>query len=332
MNAATRTRLGIPSLIALVVVALVLLLAPLIFSEYFVSVILTKAIWLGIAAASLIFLSSYGGMVSLAQVGLYGVAGFTMANLVAADGGVAAAWTPWLAVIGGVLAATLIGLVFGAIASRSEGIYFLMLTLAFGQLLWELALNWTRVTGGSNGLFGIPQPALGTTDRALRGNDRFYWYALAVFLVGYGVLRMIVASPFGRALGAIRENEGRMSSLGYNVPLYKLAAFTIAGAVAGYAGALFLQQPKYFSPEGMSFEVSALAVVALIVGGQRSLLGPVLGAAFVYVIRDQLASVLAEHWRLVLGAVFVLVVYLLPGGFVAAGRAARRRVGARGAA
>jgi branched-chain amino acid transport system permease protein len=188
------------------------------------------------------------------------------------------------------------------------------------------------VTGGSNGLFGIPQPALGTTDRALRGNDRFYWYALAVFLVGYGMLRMIVASPFGRALGAIRENEGRMSSLGYNVPLYKLTAFTIAGAVAGYAGALFLQQPKYFSPEGMSFEVSALAVVALIVGGQRSLLGPVLGAAFVYVIRDQLASVLAEHWRLVLGAVFVLVVYLLPGGFVAAGRAARRRVAARGAA
>jgi branched-chain amino acid transport system permease protein len=312
--------------LARVVLLALLVAAPLVLDDYRVF-LLTEIVIFGLFAASLDLLIGYAGLPSLGHAGYLGVGAYA-AGLVAlhetrnvfAQIGVAT------------VAAAVVALLTGILAVRARGIYFLMLTLAFGQLLWELALNWTRVTGGSNGLFGIPQPALGTTDRALRGNDRFYWYALAVFLVGYGVLRMIVASPFGRALGAIRENEGRMSSLGYNVPLYKLAAFTIAGAVAGYAGALFLQQPKYFSPEGMSFEVSALAVVALIVGGQRSLLGPVLGAAFVYVIRDQLASVLAEHWRLVLGAVFVLVVYLLPGGFVAAGRAARRRVGARGAA
>jgi branched-chain amino acid transport system permease protein len=312
--------------LARVVLLALLVAAPLVLDDYRVF-LLTEIVIFGLFAASLDLLIGYAGLPSLGHAGYLGVGAYA-AGLVAlhetrnvfAQIGVAT------------VAAAVVALLTGILAVRARGIYFLMLTLAFGQLLWELALNWTRVTGGSNGLFGIPQPALGTTDRALRGNDRFYWYALAVFLVGYGVLRMIVASPFGRALGAIRENEGRMSSLGYNVPLYKLTAFTIAGAVAGYAGALFLQQPKYFSPEGMSFEVSALAVVALIVGGQRSLLGPVLGAAFVYVIRDQLASVLAEHWRLVLGAVFVLVVYLLPGGFVAAGRAARRRVGARGAA
>jgi branched-chain amino acid transport system permease protein len=312
--------------VARVVLLALLVAAPLVLDDYRVF-LLTEIVIFGLFAASLDLLIGYAGLPSLGHAGYLGVGAYA-AGLVAlhetrnvfAQIGVAT------------VAAAVVALLTGILAVRARGIYFLMLTLAFGQLLWELALNWTRVTGGSNGLFGIPQPALGTTDRALRGNDRFYWYALAVFLVGYGVLRMIVASPFGRALGAIRENEGRMSSLGYNVPLYKLTAFTIAGAVAGYAGALFLQQPKYFSPEGMSFEVSALAVVALIVGGQRSLLGPVLGAAFVYVIRDQLASVLAEHWRLVLGAVFVLVVYLLPGGFVAAGRAARRRVGARGAA
>jgi branched-chain amino acid transport system permease protein len=312
--------------LARVVLLALLVAAPLVLDDYRVF-LLTEIVIFGLFAASLDLLIGYAGLPSLGHAGYLGVGAYA-AGLVAlhetrnvfAQIGVAT------------VAAAVVALLTGILAVRARGIYFLMLTLAFGQLLWELALNWTRVTGGSNGLFGIPQPALGTTDRALRGNDRFYWYALAVFLVGYGVLRMIVASPFGRALGAIRENEGRMSSLGYNVPLYKLAAFTIAGAVAGYAGALFLQQPKYFSPEGMSFEVSALAVVALIVGGQRSLLGPVLGAAFVYVIRDQLASVLAEHWRLVLGAVFVLVVYLLPGGFVAAGRAARRRVAARGAA
>jgi branched-chain amino acid transport system permease protein len=312
--------------LARVVLLALLVAAPLVLDDYRVF-LLTEIVIFGLFAASLDLLIGYAGLPSLGHAGYLGVGAYA-AGLVAlhetrnvfAQIGVAT------------VAAAVVALLTGILAVRARGIYFLMLTLAFGQLLWELALNWTRVTGGSNGLFGIPQPALGTTDRALRGNDRFYWYALAVFLVGYGVLRMIVASPFGRALGAIRENEGRMSSLGYNVPLYKLTAFTIAGAVAGYAGALFLQQPKYFSPEGMSFEVSALAVVALIVGGQRSLLGPVLGAAFVYVIRDQLASVLAEHWRLVLGAVFVLVVYLLPGGFVAAGRAARRRVAARGAA
>jgi branched-chain amino acid transport system permease protein len=312
--------------VARVVLLALLVAAPLVLDDYRVF-LLTEIVIFGLFAASLDLLIGYAGLPSLGHAGYLGVGAYA-AGLVAlhetrnvfAQIGVAT------------VAAAVVALLTGILAVRARGIYFLMLTLAFGQLLWELALNWTRVTGGSNGLFGIPQPALGTTDRALRGNDRFYWYALAVFLVGYGVLRMIVASPFGRALGAIRENEGRMSSLGYNVPLYKLTAFTIAGAVAGYAGALFLQQPKYFSPEGMSFEVSALAVVALIVGGQRSLLGPVLGAAFVYVIRDQLASVLAEHWRLVLGAVFVLVVYLLPGGFVAAGRAARRRVAARGAA
>jgi branched-chain amino acid transport system permease protein len=219
-----------------------------------------------------------------------------------------------------------VAVVTGVFAVRSRGIYFLMLTLAFGQLLWVLALNWTSVTNGSNGLFGVPAPTLWSGSTWLASNDHFYWYTLAVFAVGYGVLRLVVGSPFGRALGAIRENEARMSSLGYAVPLYKLAAFTIAGAVAGYAGALALQQPRYFSPDGMSFEVSALAVVALIVGGQRTLLGPVLGAAFVYLIRDQLASVLASHWQLVLGAVFVLVVYLLPGGLVAGGRWALARV------
>ena len=128
-------------------------------------------------------------------------------------------------------------------------------------------------------------------------------------------------------------------SLGYNVQLYKLAVFTIAGAVAGYAGSLACQQPKYFSPDGMSFEVSAVAVVAIVIGGQRSLIGAVLGAAFYYILRDRLSDVLSSHWQLVLGVSFVLVVYLLAfvgglvGGAPAGSRAeARRDDGRAGAA
>ena len=142
---------------------LVAALAPLAVSDFFLSVILTKSLWLGVAAASLIFLAAYGGMVSLAQVGIYGVAGMTFANLVAADGGNPAAWSPWLAVIAALLVATVVGLGFGVIAARSEGIYFLMITLAFSVLVYYFFSQVTQLSGfgGVNnldlpGLIGNP--------------------------------------------------------------------------------------------------------------------------------------------------------------------------------
>ena len=158
----------------------------------------------------------------------------------------------------------------------------------------------------------------------LLDTNHFYWFAFGAFLVGYVVLRAIVGSPFGRSLDGLRENETRMRSLGYDVPLYKLAVFAVAGGVAGYAGALACQQARYFSPDAMSFEVSAVAVVAIVIGGQRTLVGAVLGAALYYVLRDQLSGQLSSHWELPLGVIFVLVVYLLPGGLVAGGRWLRR--------
>ena len=133
---------------AIAAVALLLLVfAPLIFTDFFVGVILTKALWLGIAAASLIFLASYAGMVSLGQVGLYAIAGMMFANLVAADGGLDAAWNPWVAVIAALLIATLAGLLFGAVAARSEGIYFLMITLALGVLVYYFFAQVTQLSG-----------------------------------------------------------------------------------------------------------------------------------------------------------------------------------------
>jgi branched-chain amino acid transport system permease protein len=201
-----------------------------------------------------------------------------------------------------------------------------MLTLAFGQLLWVLALNWTSLTGGSNGVYGLPVSTLAGSSTWLVSNDHFYWYVLGVFFVGYAALKIVVASPFGRALSGIRGNEERMRSLGYNVQLVKLAAFAFAGAIAGFAGALACQQAKYFSPEGMSFEASAVAIVVIVIGGQRTLLGAVLGAAFYYIMREQLSNVLASHWQLPLGAAFVLVVYLLPGGLVGSAQRLRRRL------
>jgi branched-chain amino acid transport system permease protein len=310
------SRLSGPGVRVLVVLALAL--APLYLSD-FRTFLLTEILIFGLFAASLDLLIGYAGLPSLGHAAYLGVGAYA-SGLLALH--VTTNVFAQIAVATG--AAAGVALVTGAIIVRSRGIYFLMLTLAVGQLAAQLAINWDAVTKGSNGLFGIKPPTLGGSDHVLAGNTHFYYYVLIAFLVGYALLRQIVRSPFGRTLDAVRLNEGRLASLGYNVPLYKLAAFTIAGALAGYAGALTMQQAKYVSPSTLSFDMSALAVVALVVGGRRTLIGAVLGAGFVYLIRDELSSHFAEHWGLVLGAVFVLVVYLLPGGFVAGARALRR--------
>lgn len=297
-------------------VAVVALLgaAPLVLGDYR-TFLLTEIMIFGLFAASLDVLVGYSGLPSLGHAGYYGVGAY-------AAGLLAIHVTPnaFAQLTVATAAAAGVALVTGVFAVRSRGVYFLMLTLAFGQLLWVLALNWTSVTGGSNGIFGLPTPTLVTGSNWLASPDHFYWYVIGAFFVGYTVLWLVVRSPFGRALAAIRENEARTSSLGYNVPLYKLGAFTLAGAVAGYAGGLACQQLRFFSPEGMSFEVSAVALVAITIGGTRSLVGGILGAAFYYIVRDELSDVFESHWLLVLGIVFILVVYLLPGGLVGGGR------------
>jgi len=311
------TRAGIA---ARVVVLALLVAAPVLLDAYR-TFLLTEILIFGLFAASLDLLLGYTGLPSLGHGGYFGVGAYA-AGLLALHT-TANAFAQILVATG---VAAGFALVTGVFAVRSRGVYFLMLTLAFGQLLWVLVLNWSSLTGGSNGIFGIPVPTLGGGSGWLAAGDHFYWYTLGVFLVGYASLKIVVLSPFGRALGGIRENEGRMGSLGYNVRLYKLAAFTFAGSIAGYAGALACQQPRYFSPEGMSFDVSAVAIVVIVIGGQRSLIGAVLGSAFYYVVRDQLSNVLSSHWQLALGAVFVLVVYFLPGGLVGGARRLRTRL------
>jgi branched-chain amino acid transport system permease protein len=311
------TRAGLA--LRLAVLAL-LVVAPAVLDTYR-TFLLTEILIFGLFAASLDLLLGYTGLPSLGHAGYFGVGGYA-AGLLALH--VTSNAFAQLAVALGVAAG--VALVTGIFAVRSRGVYFLMLTLAFGQLLWVLALNWTSVTGGSNGIYGLPAPTLAGGSSWLSPSDHFYWYTLAVFLAGYVALKVVVASPFGRSMAGIRGNEERMGSLGYSVPLTKLAVFTLAGGIAGFAGALACQQSKYFSPDAMSFDVSAVAVVVIVIGGQRTLLGAVLGAAFYYIMRDQLSDVLSSHWQLVLGLVFVLVVYLLPGGLVSGGRRLRARL------
>ncbi|MBA3427062.1 MAG: branched-chain amino acid ABC transporter permease [Actinobacteria bacterium] len=297
-----------PRLVQLSVLAL-LATAPVLLGDFRLF-LLTEILIFGLFAASLDLLIGYTGLLSLGHAAYLGVGSYATA-LVAihitdnAFAGVAIA----------VLASGVAAAATGWLAVRTRGVYFLMLTLAFAQLLFTLAITWDSLTHGANGL-PTPKPTLhpGDDGGALDGGSAFYYYALVAFLVGMALLRAIVTSPFGRTLIGIRENEPRMRSLGYGVARYKLAAFCIAGAVAGLAGALTVQHAKFMSPSGVSFEISALALIAVIIGGRATLVGGVLGAAFVFVIRDELSSAFNEHWRLVLGLVFIAVVYVLPRG------------------
>lgn len=311
-------------LLARIVVVGALAAAPLVVSEFRLF-LLTEVLIMGLLAASLGLLVGFTGLPSLGHAAYFGVGGYAAAYAaihVTSNG---------FAQIGvAVLLASAVALVTGGLAVRSRGITFLMLTLAFAQLLFTVAVRWSSVTGGTNGLGGVPQVSLLPGGGGVLASDvPFYFYALAAFLLGYAVLRAVVGSPFGDALVAIRENEVRMRSLGYWVAGYKLASFCIAGAVAGFAGAVFVQHNRFIAPDNVSFDVSALLFIMVIVGGARSLAGPVIGAAVVLVLRDELSSLLVDRWELVLGLVFVAIVYLAPQGIVGLARQLGRRITAK---
>jgi branched-chain amino acid transport system permease protein len=328
----SRGRLGWPALAVIVAVAA---LAPLYTSDFFLNVILTKALWLGVAAASLIFLAAYGGMVSLAQVGLLGIAGMTYANLVLADGGSAAAWNPWLAVIGALLIATVAGFGFGWIAARSEGIYFLMITLAFSVLVFYFFSQVTQVSGfgGVNnldlpGILGNPEsnPA-----------PRYYVTLVAAVLV-FVVLRGLAQSTaFGLGLQGVRDEPARMRALGFDVTLHRLIAFTVAALIAAIAGVLSVWYNRRISPGSINLEWAINILIIAVIGGLYRLEGAWIGA-LAYALIDNysrewvpdVGNVLGPaRFNTIIGLVFLIIVLLSPGGLVGIWEDVRDRLGRR---
>ena len=290
-------------------------------SRYWVSVAI-QALILAVFAMSLDLLLGFGGMPSFGHAAFYGMGAYACGKLFPqlSGGGLLAFLAAGMAA--GVIAA----LPIGALAVRARGIYFLMLTLAFAQMVWGLAFQWTSFTGGTEGMSGIPQAVPDWLQEqgqnvwpALRTAGPFYVVALTVAVLAFAGLTAITRSPFGRALEGIRENEGRMRALGYPTYRYRLAAFVIAAAFAGLAGATTALYNGYANPSQLYWHTSGLVLIAVIVGGTRSLLGAVLGAFFVTIVQLVISSY-TEHWQLLLGAVFIAVVLFLPGGLVSLGR------------
>ena len=317
----------------IVAVALLLLVfAPLIFTDFFVGVILTKALWLGIAAASLIFLASYAGMVSLGQVGLYAIAGMMFANLVAADGGLDAAWNPWLAVIAALVIATLAGVLFGAVASRSVGIYFLMITLALGVLVYYFFAQVTQLSGFG----GVNSPEL----PALIGNPGadpvplFYVTLAASVLIFLGI-RYLVRTPFGLAMQGLRDEPDRMRALGFNVTLHRTLAFGVGAFIAAVAGVLSVWYNQRISPGSIALGQTIDILVIAVVGGLYRLEGAWVGAIFFALLDNysreytpSVGDILGpERFNTLIGIIFLVIVLVSPGGLVGLWEKARERIG-----
>jgi branched-chain amino acid transport system permease protein len=324
----SRERLSWPGLAVIVVL---FGLAPLLFTEFFVSQILTQALYLGIIASSLIFLAAYGGMVSLAQVGIYGVAGMTYANLVLADGGNAAAWAPWLAVIGALVVATAVGLGFGAIASRSEGIYFLMITLAFSVLVYYFFSQVTQLSG-FGGVNNLDLPGLVGNP----GQDPYplYYVTLVVSVLAFVALRGISRTAFGLGLQGVRDEPARMRALGFHVTRHRALAFALAAFVAAVGGVLSVWYNRRISPGSINLEQTIDVLIIAVIGGLYRLEGAWLGA-LVYMLIDNysrdfvpdVGNVLGPaRFNTVIGLVFLIIVLASPGGLMGLWEDGRERL------
>ncbi len=292
----------------LLVGAPTLLALPYVLSTYYVGLVIQMMIF-ALFAMSLDLLIGYTGMASLGHAAYFGVAAYTT-GLVA----LRLNWNLWFALPAGLLLAALTATLFGLLALRTRGSYFLMITLALSQVVWGIAFGWRTLTGGDDGLPNVPRPDL-DLPWSLADSTPFYYFVLVFAAVGTLLLIRIVASPFGHALRGIRESETRMLALGYNVWRYKLVAFVLAATFAGLAGCLYVYYNRFVSPDYLHVARSAEVLLMVILGGAGTLIGPAIGAALIVLLQN-IISGYTERWLIVLGLVYVLVALLAPKGLV----------------
>jgi branched-chain amino acid transport system permease protein len=255
------------------VAVLFLVLLPLFGSTFFVDFVMTRTLMLGLAAATIVFLSAYGGMVSLAQWLIFGVAGFVVGNAVAVSGrGLKLGWAPWVGVPLALLICTLLALVLGVLSSRSTGIYYLMLTLTYAVIGFYFFGQVTTFSG-FGGMTGIDPPGFFADEP-----KRLYYAALVLSVLAYVGFRALSRTPFGMALQGVRDDPVRMASLGFNVQLHRALAFTLAGFVAGVAGILNIWWNGQIDPSSISIGPTLDLLIIAVIGGIVHLEGAWVGA------------------------------------------------------
>ena len=284
----------------------VLVLGPLVFSSYWVG-LLTEIIILAMLAMSLDILLGYTGLPSLGHASLFGVAAYAVAVL-----STRYQMGFWTCVLGGILVGTLLSAAVGLIVSHVRDVYFLMITLAVGMVLWGLSYRWIPVTGGDNGLSGIPRLEL-HAGLPFAGPGAFYYITLAVFAMSGLAIAILVRSPFGLTLRGIRENEGRMKSLGFNTWLHCYLSFIVSGFFASVAGIMWAYYNGFVSPTYLDLTASSELFLMVTLGGPSTLIGPVLGAGIIVLLKN-VRSAYTARWLLILGIVYIAAILAAPRG------------------
>ena len=291
---------------------------PLFASEFWVT-LLTQIMIFGLLALSTDLLLGHTGLFSLCHAAFFAVSAYTVAILQVRYGFVTATAAPL-----GILAGTALSLLFAS-AVRTRGVYFILITLAFGYIVWGVAYRWASFTGGDNGVTGVPFPALGSL--RVTSATAYYFVVLGVVLIVAAAYRVLVTSPFGLTLRGIKSSESRMRSMGYNVTQHLYVAFVLSGLIASIAGVLYVYFNRFVNPTAGSFPVSVEAVLMAIVGGTGTILGPFLGSGIILVLRNWVSGYF-HYYTAVLGIVFIVTVLWAPQGIM--GLIARWRSGNRG--
>lgn len=291
---------------SILAIAAALLALPLVASIYGMT-LAVEVLIAGVFASGINLLVGYTGMVSLGQAMFLGFGGYGIAIGTALLG-----WPLWVSVPLTLVVSGLMAVLIGAICTRTRGVEFLLITLAFSQMFYGAAVK-LRWTNGSDGMSGIPRPDFSFLGWSADNPAVFYYYVLGVAAIVLLLIWRIVNSPFGSVLIGIKENEFRMTAMGYSVPSYKIGSFAVAGMVCATAGILQAQYSYFINPDAMSWQMSGEGILMAIIGGLNVLLGPFIGAA-VFVMVKSLLSQVTEEYNLFFGLFFMLVVAFFRGG------------------
>jgi branched-chain amino acid transport system permease protein len=295
----------IPVVLLAVAVAL-----PFVVPTYYVQFV-SKAFIMGILAMALNLAVGHGGMVSLCHAAFFGLAGYVLALL-------SPGYDPaslLLTLPAAMLAAAAAALIIGALALRTRGVYFIMVTLAFGEMLFFL-FHDTGIAGGSDGAYVNAKPEIAIAGHRLldlASPMAFYFVVLFFLIAIIAVLTMLVQSPFGHALAAARDNERRARSLGFPIYRIRLIAFVVSGAIAGLAGYFAAAQFGFVAPQMLGWHLSATVLVMVLIGGLRSVTGPLIGA-LVLIVLEEVLKASTDYWKLIEGLIIIVIVLALPGG------------------
>jgi branched-chain amino acid transport system permease protein len=300
----SRTR--IITLAALAVAIIVGLAVPYAVSSYLVS-ILTLSLIYALYAMSIDLMGGYGGLITLGQGGILAAGSYGVGYVASRLGGGVGQQLLW-----GFLATLVISAVFGIMAMRTSQVYFLMVTLAQGMIVWGFVLR-SSALGAENGLRGIARPA------GVSAYWKYYYLCLAIVVASGLIMALITRSPLGLSMRALKESETRLRMLGYNLGLTKFYVFMLSGFFAGTAGMLLAYYTKFVSPTNAAFATSGRGVLMAILGGIGTLFGPIIGA-FIIVLTENIVSIYFARWTTVLGLIFILTIMFAPDGLVGAGR------------